>query len=128
VGGLIDVEFIAQYLQLRHAHDAPDVLDANTCEALGKLAAAGYLDPAAAKSLIRAGRLWRTLQGMLRFTFDGAFSEDAAPAGLRLALAQAAGADDFDGLKLQMRDTARFVRESFIALIGDPGDDTKPGA
>ncbi len=119
-GGLIDVEFIAQYLQLRHAAEAPEVLDTATAGALGKLAAAGRLDPETAKSLVRAGRLWRTIQGMLRFTYEGAFSEEAAPAGLKAALARAAEAEDFDALTALMERTAREVRETFTALIGDP--------
>ncbi|MFM2130614.1 MAG: glutamate-ammonia-ligase adenylyltransferase, partial [Pseudomonadota bacterium] len=119
-GGLIDVEFITQYLQLRHAHERPEVLDTNTCAALGKLAEAGRLAPDAAECLIRANRLWRTIQGMLRFTYEGAFNEEAAPAGLKQALARAAGVPGFDALKAAMNDTTRKVREIFVSLIGDP--------
>jgi glutamate-ammonia-ligase adenylyltransferase len=119
-GGLIDVEFIAQYLQLRHAHDEPLVLDTNTCTALEKLSQSGKLDPATAQRLIRAGRLWLGLQGMLRFTFEGSFDEGAAPAGLKQALAQAADTEDFEALKAHMADTAQTVRQIFIDLIGDP--------
>ncbi len=36
-GGLIDIEFIAQYLQLRYAHRKPDVLSPNTGTALRQL-------------------------------------------------------------------------------------------
>ncbi len=119
-GGLIDVEFIAQYLQLLHAHAKPEVLDTNTCAALAKLEAAGVLDPDDAKCLIHAGQLWRTIQGMLRFTFEGAFSEDAAPAGLKQALQRAADVPDFEALKGEMQATAQSVREIFIKLIGNP--------
>ena len=35
-GGLIDIEFIAQYLQLVHAHDLPDILDTSTARVLDK--------------------------------------------------------------------------------------------
>ncbi len=47
-GGLVDLEFIAQFLQLRHAHARPDVLDPSTLGALTKLAAAGLIEPRAA--------------------------------------------------------------------------------
>ena len=43
-GGFVDIEFIAQALQLT-ATRAPDVLSPNTGEALQKLAAAGALKP-----------------------------------------------------------------------------------
>jgi glutamate-ammonia-ligase adenylyltransferase len=120
-GGLIDVEFIAQYLQLLHAHRKPEVLDTNTGAALARLEGAGAIAAEDAKCLIRAGRLWRTIQGMLRFTYEGAFNEEAAPAGLRLALARAAETKDFEALKAAMADTARRVRAIFTRLIGDPG-------
>ena len=42
-GGLVDIEFIAQYLQLLHAHAHPDVLSPNTRDALVRLCEAGVL-------------------------------------------------------------------------------------
>ncbi len=53
-GGLIDIEFIAQYLQLRHAAEQPDILATPTLDALGRLRLAGCLDPAQADTLIEA--------------------------------------------------------------------------
>ena len=47
-GGLVDLEFIAQHLQLVHAAAHPGVLDQNTVAALGNLSEAGLLAPAAA--------------------------------------------------------------------------------
>src|SRR4029077_3990971 len=35
-GGLIDLEFIAQYLQLVHAHRLPEILDTSTARVLDK--------------------------------------------------------------------------------------------
>ena len=35
-GGLVDIEFIAQYLQLVHAHKLPDILDTSTARVLDK--------------------------------------------------------------------------------------------
>ena len=121
-GGLIDVEFIAQYLQLAHAHDRPEVLATGTTEAYRRLAEAGAIAPRIAQRLARAGKLWRTIQGMLRFTYEGTFEEDAAPGGLRAALARAAGAEDFGALKREMRRQARWVRGTFVRLIGEPAD------
>ncbi len=42
-GGLVDLEFIAQYLQLIHGPAHPEVLDQNTLAAFQKLQAAGVL-------------------------------------------------------------------------------------
>jgi glutamate-ammonia-ligase adenylyltransferase len=119
-GGIIDVEFIAQYLQLYHGHAHPEVLATKTADALTALHGAGVLDSDTAVRLIQAERLWRTIQGMLRFTFEGSFDEDAAPMGLKSALVRATGMDDFNDLKLNMTNTAGWVRATFLALIGKP--------
>jgi [glutamine synthetase] adenylyltransferase / [glutamine synthetase]-adenylyl-L-tyrosine phosphorylase len=42
-GGLVDIEFIAQYLMLRHAHEHPAVVRTSTAEALEQLHSAGIL-------------------------------------------------------------------------------------
>ncbi len=65
-GGLVDIEFIAQYLQLRHAHAVPEVLSPNTREALSRLRAAGVLAADAADDLINALDLWQTVQHRVR--------------------------------------------------------------
>ncbi len=67
-GGQIEVEFIAQVLQLRHAETMPEVLSPTTRVALRALAEAGVLAEDDAALLIRADHSWRTVQGMLRIT------------------------------------------------------------
>ena len=44
-GGLIDIEFIAQYLQLVHAEALPDILDTSTSRVLDKAVRLGVLKP-----------------------------------------------------------------------------------
>ena len=46
-GGLVDIEFIAQMLQLKFAVESPQVLQPGTIEALAALRDAGHLDPTA---------------------------------------------------------------------------------
>ncbi len=119
-GGLIDVEFIAQYLQLRHGHEHPTILSAETGAAFAHAAEIGALAPETAATLIQADRLWRTLLGMLRLTVAGSFLEIQAPAGLKAALAAAAGAKDFDTLKRRINETAAEVHAIFRDIIEDP--------
>ena len=121
-GGLVDIEFIAQYLQLRHAHDHPTVLAANTTVALARLVDAGVLDSDIAVELIDAMRLWRNVQAVLRLTLGSRFDEDTAPDGLRAALARGAGAGDFESLRTEMLSTAQRAHEHFIALIEKPAE------
>jgi glutamate-ammonia-ligase adenylyltransferase len=119
-GGLVDVEFIAQYLQLRHAADHKTVLEPNTSGTLARLCEAGVLDPETANMLSQAGKLWRTIQGMLRFTVEGPFDEEGATDGLKAALVRATEMEDFPALKHEMAATAPRVRNAFIAVAGHP--------
>jgi glutamine synthetase adenylyltransferase len=117
-GGMLDVEFIAQYLQLRDAAADPGVLHQNTAEAFRRLAAAGSLAPAVAEALIAAGRLWHCLLGMLRLTIGAKLDEAMLSDGLGRTLATAAGVGDVARLRSQVEDTAERVATHFERLIG----------
>lgn len=119
-GGLVDVEFLAQYLQLRHAAAHPEVLSTNTAAAFERLADAGCLDKEIASRLAAAMRFWLGLQSMLRLTVREDFDETTAPAGLRAILARAVGAEGFEDLKARMAETAAEVHGRFRAMIEAP--------
>ena len=119
-GGLIDIDFIAQYLQLRYAAVHPEILHPNTTDALASIARAGVLDRATADDLIAATRLWRRLQGFLRLTVGDRPAEEAFPDSLRQALAEIGDAADFADLKEKITATAASVRAQFQALIEIP--------
>jgi glutamate-ammonia-ligase adenylyltransferase len=121
-GGLVDCEFICQYLQLRYAHDNPDILDTGTVAAYNKLAAAGFLELDIADHLIEATRLWQRLQGLLRITIENESVPEQFPAPLRATLAAAAGVADFAALKVKAQDTADRVFGYYNRLIEDPAD------
>jgi len=114
-GGLIDVEFIAQVLQLIHAPDHPDVLAPNTCEALRRLGAAGLLAAEDTDLLIRASRTWRTIQGLIRLMMAGPI-----PTALTVPLEIALKRDLAQDLEPFISYLAQRVRGIFVRLIGDP--------
>lgn len=116
-GGLIDIEFIAQTLQLRHAAADPAMLDQNTMAALQKLARAGALEIADAETLIAAARLEHGLTQVLRITLEGAFKPDRATRGLKALLVRAGDAPDFAALEAQLAETETRVRTIFERLI-----------
>jgi glutamate-ammonia-ligase adenylyltransferase len=116
-GGLVDVEFIAQYLQLVHADRHGDVLDPNTEIALGKLARAGALAAPAAEALLAAVRLNHALTQVLRLCLDGAFEPARAPDGLKLLLARSGGAPDFARLELDVAERQACVVRLFEELV-----------
>lgn len=65
-GGLVDVEFLAQALQLVHGHQNPDVRRFTTTAALRGLGRIGALELAAATELIERYRLLRRISTSLR--------------------------------------------------------------
>ncbi len=116
-GGLVDIEFIAQFLQLAHAHTHPEVLDQNTIGALRKLAAAGLLSAPHADVLIPAAILVHNLTEVLRLCLDGPFDPAKAPDGLRELLTRAGDAPDFARLEAALRATLAEVAGLFDVIV-----------
>ena len=121
-GGLVDCEFIAQYLQLRHAHTHPEILNTGTVSVYRKLAVTGLLPEVTAVELISATRLWRRLQGLLRLTLDGPPDPASFSPPLRHLLAEAGQKTDFAALEADLRATAEMVYEHFRTLIDFPAE------
>ncbi|MFQ5467071.1 MAG: hypothetical protein ACE5DS_02940, partial [Kiloniellaceae bacterium] len=119
-GGLMDLEFLAQYLLLRHAHDHPELCDGSTEAAFAKLAAAGLLGAARAKRLIHGTRLMRQVQGTLRLAAAPAFDADTGTKSLQASLARAAGLADFAALRDTLVATAEGVYDVFVETIEAP--------
>jgi glutamate-ammonia-ligase adenylyltransferase len=113
-GGLVDLEFIAQYLQLIHAPAHPRILSQNTVEALENLTGAGVLEPAAADALLPAARLFNNLTQVLRLCLDERFEPAKAPDGLKSLLARAGDAPDFRHLEAEL-----VAREAEVATLFD---------
>ncbi len=116
-GGLVDIEFVAQYLQLRDAVRTEGVLHPNTRTALTRLAAAGGLARADAETLVRALALWRNVQGLLKLTVPEPFDEAGTSAPVKALIARGAGAIDFDTLKQDMEAAAGAAYGIFHRLI-----------
>lgn len=119
-GGLVDIEFTAQYLQLAHAAEHPKILSANTAEALENACVCGVLDRSDRDALIQALRLWLAVQTVLRQTIAGGFDETTAPRGLKDVLVRASGLTDFKTLVDRMDDCAKESHDVFTRLVSQP--------
>jgi glutamate-ammonia-ligase adenylyltransferase len=116
-GGLVDVEFIAQFLQLVHAHEHPDVLDRSTIGALTRLGEHGLLAADDAATLLKAAKLYHGLTQVLRLCFDGRFDPASAPEGLKTMLCRAADAPDFSAVEATLAESLETVAASFERLV-----------
>jgi glutamate-ammonia-ligase adenylyltransferase len=117
-GGLIDIEFIAQYLQLVHAREQPDILDTSTAGVLDKARDLRVLPVEDAEILRTAVQLYHDLTQILRLCLAGPFDPKAAGAGLLRLLARAADVPDFAALDATLIETQAKVRESFVRILG----------
>ena len=68
-GGMLDIDFVVQYLQLRHGQD-PALRVRSTPQALGALAASGHLTAELARDLEQSYRFLRRLESRLRMVRD----------------------------------------------------------
>ena len=69
-GGLLDIEYLTQYLQLRHGHNIPEIRTQQTLKALEHLREHNILDADTVSELNTAYIFLRQLESYLRLLFD----------------------------------------------------------
>ncbi len=116
-GGMIDIEFIAQYLQLVHAASKPEILNVNTVQVLDNAARLGVLAQPDADTLRAAARLYHDLTQIIRLCVTGKFKPETAGEDLLRVLTRAGDAPDFSSLEARVRETQTDVREIFSRLV-----------
>ncbi|WP_315833842.1 bifunctional [glutamine synthetase] adenylyltransferase/[glutamine synthetase]-adenylyl-L-tyrosine phosphorylase [Bradyrhizobium prioriisuperbiae] len=117
-GGLVDIEFIAQYLQLVHAATKPEILSVSTLQVLENAARLGLLSSAAADILRSAVRLYQDLTQILRLCVSAKFQPATAGEDLLRILARAGDAPNFSVLEARVREIQVDVRQIFLELLG----------
>lgn len=118
-GGQVDIEFITQYLLLRHGADYPQCLSTSTVEALRRLADDDLLDPGAARDLIDATMLYQGVTQILRLAIDDEFDAAKASRGLRDLLLRTTEDQDIQQLESRLARTQARVRDIFNAIVGE---------
>jgi glutamate-ammonia-ligase adenylyltransferase len=116
-GGLVDIEFIAQTLQLCVSQRDPSVLATNTVAALEKLAKAGALSRGDAEALIAAARLEQSLTQVTRIAVDGTLDPRTATPGLKNLLVRSGNAPDFATLEARLAEAQTSVREIYNRVM-----------
>jgi len=120
-GGLIDIDFIAQYLQLVHAAEKPDILSVSTAQVLDKAARLGVLPQSDAEILRAATRLYHDLTQILRLCVSEKFNPDTAGQDLLRVMARAGDTPDFSTLEARLRETQAEVRRVFNVVVSGDG-------
>ena len=117
-GGMVDIDFIAQYLQLVHAHARPDILDVSTVQVLENAAKLGVLPHSEAEILRAAARLYHDLTQILRLCVSDRFKPETAGTDLQRVMARAGDAPDFSSLEARVKETQGEVRRVFREIVG----------
>ncbi len=117
-GGLVDLEFIAQALQLIHGPGNPSVFNQNTSAAIEALADAGLLSAEQRRNLIEASQVYHRIIQVLRLCVSGRFDPETAPGGLRQLVLNATASPDIATAEALLADHRATVSGLFDELIG----------
>jgi len=116
-GGIVDIDFIAQYLQLVHAAARPEILDVNTLRVIDNAEQLGVLPRPAAEVLRSGARLYHDLTQILRLCVTEKFKPETAGDDLLHVMARAGDTPDFSSLEARVRETQAEVRRVFRAVV-----------
>ena len=119
-GGLIDLEFIVQYLMLREAASSRQILRRDTAQALLGLGEAGLLSRQGQRELGDAAALLRDVQAVLALLGGGLPATAALPEPDAATLARCVGAVDFAHLDADITTATARVRSWYVRLIEEP--------
>ncbi len=96
-GGIRDVEFAVQLLQLVHGRRDPSIRSKSTLGALDELAASGYVDEEQSSSLARAYRFLRTVEHRLQLVEEQQTHTVPSEPAAKERLARVLGFEDATG-------------------------------
>ena len=124
-GGIIDVEFICQYLLLKHGAEHQEILKKNTLNQINALSDAGILESAIANELYNACHVLQAIQAMLRLCLDNAATHQEKPYALLLTLAARFDSkpDKIEGIILENQN---FIHNLYYEIIESPASELAP--
>ncbi|WP_309644695.1 bifunctional [glutamine synthetase] adenylyltransferase/[glutamine synthetase]-adenylyl-L-tyrosine phosphorylase [Phenylobacterium sp.] len=113
-GGMVDIEFAAQFLQLAHAAQGGP-LNQNTAAAL---ASASALAPAQALAdLQKAWKLQQDLTQLLKVALGDSADPGEEPKAFRALLARAGGVRDFRALRTRLEAARKAARRAYETIV-----------
>ncbi|CAN7409663.1 bifunctional [glutamine synthetase] adenylyltransferase/[glutamine synthetase]-adenylyl-L-tyrosine phosphorylase [Phenylobacterium sp. LjRoot225] len=115
-GGLVDIEFAAQFLQLAHAADGGP-LSPNTAEALAAFRSAGLAPGEPLEALEDAWRLQQDLTQLLKVALEDVHDPADEPKAFRALLARAGKARSFTSLRQRLETAQAAARGAYTAIL-----------
>lgn len=119
-GGLVDLEFICQYLQLKEGHKKPNIFKNNIQDSIQSLANENILSSDEASGLISSHQLQLTIQGILRLCYQEEALEEEFSQELKFIIMDLVGITDFEDLKTQLEEAQSLVYALYQEIIVQP--------
>ena len=116
-GGLMDIEFVAQYLTLAFAHAGRRSSTSPPAGRSTRRAARGSSKPRHVETLIEAHRLYTDATQFMRLAIAGPFDPKTAASGVKRRIAASAGFPDFETFIAALDEARRKVREAYEAVV-----------
>lgn len=117
-GGLVDLEFVAQYLTLvAPAKDLPQHVVGESTADVWKRVASGTVEPQAYDDCMRALTLFTELSQIIRLCIDSDFEPKEAPAGLVDLVCRAGDCPDIATLEGDVKRLSKAVRKTFSSVV-----------
>lgn len=117
-GGLVDLEFLVQFLLLREGHEHPGIFTPSLAGSIDHLAALGAIAKDDAESLKAAYELMLGVRGLLRLCLGATPREEDFSRGLQNLLSQATGSEDFAALKSRLAQAEGLVYALYQQNLG----------
>ena len=124
-GGIIDVEFICQYLLLKHGASQPEILKKNTLKQILRLAKAGIIEKDVSDELYKATHILQSIQTMLRLCLDNDAVKQEKPYALLLTLAHRFDTEP-EKLEDLILENQNFIHNLYYEIIETPALEMEP--
>jgi len=115
-GGMVDLDFIAQYLVLRYAREHPAIWKRNAHAVLQNVLTSGILPDTVIAPLLEAKKFQSDLMSLLRLSAPGGVITDDAPTGLKRLLTKAHRAKNFAALKEKLLQLEASVSKAYADM------------
>ncbi len=115
-GGLVDVEFAAQFLQLSHAADGGP-LTPNTATALQACRTQALAPVGVLSDLLAAWALQQNLTQLLKVALADGADPAEEPKAFKVLLARAGGARDFRSLRASLTRVQGAARRAYLSVV-----------
>ena len=120
-GGIVDIEFLVQMLQLKHGRRSSEIREPNTIQALSALHAAEFLSEVDYEFFQSGYRLLRTIESRLRLMNSTARDQLPKEPGELNKLARLLHYESSEALLDDYEEATRGIRRRFDERMNDEG-------